>query len=579
MFSPTDISGCLIWLKADDIVVGSSNYVASWKNSGYQTCTFSPRLGFEDRNILQTNSLNNHSTLRITGLGGGLVSNSLTSIPTTSKVTAIYLFKQNLAALGADVQTIFTGPNNLTLSAPQQAYIFSSALQQSKAWLFSYYSTFWSPTYANQASGSGYMGDWIIRADVIDDYMITFRRNGTIVDSGTLITPLPDANGMGPVVPNTYHVGCLGNNFPFSSGDIAEIIVYDRRISNNEIANVENYLKYKYFIGGASASPIFTHGASANASGQYNPFTPLYIEVSPLSTGIPLYINNGISTSMDNVAFYTCAAPSFTGSGELYVAGNTAFSSGTLLYMQATIPSTGVVPLFITTGTPFSSGQSMYMAGFDRASGVNFTLFTNSARNTSTSGNAPLFINVNSSSANPGVSGFSNSATIYTYSAANGEQLSLYVGTDSQDKNNDFMPLFINNHAEGISSGVDLYVGNFNMGHANQAKLYVGGLGSLDGGLIGSDKMNLYLERWPADGISLFMNSSLVPSSVTLYTASANSFNSGVPLFIPGSSQLTYSLNTNLYIDAGFERNNSINLYTHGLPSSNDDVTLYTNGF
>jgi hypothetical protein len=592
MFQPTDVSGCLIWLKADDISANSSNYVVSWANSGYQSCSFSAQS--EDllsRNVLQPASLNNHATLRINGAGGGLIADGVTGIPTTSKITAIYLFKQNLPAEGANIQTIFSGPNNLNDDLPQTAYVFSSSLQLSNNWLFYYYSAFWSPNSAQQITSSGYLSDWIIRSDVVDDNIVMFKRNGIAVESGVLATPLPDVNSMGPIVADAFNVGCLGSNFPLNSGEIAEIIVYDHRITDQELTNVESYLKYKYFVAGTFGCPTFIHGCSTGTSGQYS-LAPLYIESSPASGNLPLFIAQaytissgtplytaGIPVKSDSINLYTGAPNEFASSGTLYTLGDTPSNSGISLYTQSAQSLNSNVFLY-TSAAPSSSGEtSLVIYGRFLANSDPFPFYIQGLQNLSANNNTALFIANLASPANPNGSGVYSNHSLYINAASEGVQLPLFIQSDTQGSNNAGMPLYIENHPSNLASGVNMFIQNSNIAFSGQAKMFIKGLGDLDGGLIGHDNMNLYIERWPTGQTTLFINSSTAPSSTSLYIAAANSINSNFTLTMSGGQQLVGTGIFPMYVDAGFVKNDNITVYTHGLPSSNNNSTFYTNGF
>lgn len=589
MFQPTDVSGCWFWLKGDEAQLFPLNpslpdrYVSSINNAGYQPCTFSSDGSIIDA-IFNPDTLNSHATIKFVstrGLGTGAIQN----IPKTENVTAIYLYKQNNASVGASVQYLFQGPADVNSNSIN---VFSSTLQLSNSILFSFYL---NGNYSSLSSASGYLNDWIIRSDIADDSMVTFRRNGFPIASGAVVSlPLPDIS----IPPFNGEGECIfGGSVGVAQQEIAEAIIYDRRIADEDITKVENYLKFKYFVGGVAGSPTFIHGSNADTSGQFHPLTPLYIDALPSSGEIPLFIAQAYTVS-SGMPLYTVGVPIHSSETELFIgSSDPILSSGTLYTLGGETASPSGISLYIGSAESFNSNVFLYTIAAPNSSGStdlfihgrtlsdgNQPLYIRGLQNLSANNNTALFIAANTSSSNPAVSGFYSGCEFYTYGGGSpGTNLNLYMNADLQGSNNAGMPLFIDNHAPTALNTTDMFIQNNNLAFSGQAKMFVKGLGDLDGGLTNQGNMNLYIERWPAGMATLFMNSATVPSSTPLYISSANSFSASVTMMMSGGQQLMGTGSFPIYVDAGFVRNDNISVYTHGLPSSNNNSTLYTNGF
>lgn len=79
-----------------------------------------------------------------------------------------------------------------------------------------------------------------------------------------------------------------------------------------------------------------------------------------------------------------------------------------------------------------------------------------------------------------------------------------------------------------VSNSLPLIVGNYITGVYNSLPLYIRGSGSTDGAVPLNASMNLYIERWPAAALDLFLQGEGI------------AVNSGIPLYIYGS-QITVS--------------------------------------
>lgn len=590
MFQPTDVSGCWFWLKGDDAQLFPANpslpdrYVSSISNAGYQPCTFTPVVSSVEAQY-KPHNLNGHATIKFVspnGLDTGLINN----IPRTDEITAFYLYKQNFPSVGAGYQALFQGPNDVESNALE---VFGSYLQLDHIFFLRLQEF---ATYQDQfALNASYLDDWIIRSDIVDGNVIMFKRNGFAIASGTIPSPpLPDISA--PPWNGEGHCVFGGSSLGITQHEIAEMIVYDNRISDANITKVENYLKFKYFVGGIAAIPNFIHGTSVGTSGYYDPSTSLYIDALPSSGNVPLYIAQAYTVS-SGTPLYTVGVPvygqstdlfvgngeSTTSSGTLYILGGTDDASGITLYTQNAESFNSDTLLYINAAPTGFQEIPLFIHGRTTGSGVNFPFYIQGLQNLSTNNNTALFIATNTSSTTPGVGGLYNSHSLFTYSSVHGDPLPLFVKSEQQGGNDGNMPLFIGNYIPNHFSSTDMFIRNSNLLFSGQTKMFIRGLGTLDGGSINNGNMNLYIERWPAGMAPLFMNSAIVPSSTPLYISSANSFNTSTTLMMSGGQQLIGTGNFPIYVDAGFIRDDNISLYTHGLPSSNNNSTLYTNGF
>lgn len=345
---------------------------------------------------------------------------------------------------------------------------------------------------------------------------------------------------------NSLQIGIsLNKSNPFL-GDIAEIVLYRRKLSGAETDLVNTYLINKYlppnvgtttlFINSTTNSSIYTdiplYMVGVN-SGIFNS-TTLYIgstllnnsgvtlyEVSIGSTtgSIPLYtesnssINNNItlyteSTSIASgyTTLYTSGFyiqnPSFTGIFPLYTAGSYQQYPPLILYTTSNFAMTGSIPLYTKLSSQFTNNTTLYISGANVTVSsyipfymTNFTstgvshlgLYISGTTNPSLNHHINLFL-ANTNSPGSNASGLYNSKQLYIEAGKLNTSLPLYISTTTASTEinpTGKLPLFIGDpFASGYyNNSVSLFLSN----GATQLdsitkRLYIKGLGSLIGG-------------------------------------------------------------------------------------------------
>jgi hypothetical protein len=95
------------------------------------------------------------------------------------------------------------------------------------------------------------------------------------------------------------------------------------------------------------------------------------------------------------------------------------------------------------------------------------------------------------------------------------------------------MNLWVGGKAGDTSAGIDLFLQNDQSGVQNYTTLYIRGSGIGDGGIPTDTWMNLYIERYPAEMITLYLAAPETPlaSGHHLFTSGHQTLSSGVSLF------------------------------------------------
>ncbi len=598
MFQPTDIQGCNFWFKGDSITnmrngedfASNLNYV--WPNSSDTFAVSAPNVRAiqnESGSRFLTNVLNGHSVVSISG-GFGLSTGDIPFVfPDTNELSVFYLFKHR-GDESTEFATLSSYEFNYGNNQIDSTLGYAGSLNRDEKWAIMWQYPLHTLNAHFPNTVNGYRNDWIIRTDLVGSGYGYFRRNGIDILPSSLI----ELGGLPQLTTASFHIGSLHytdrTNFV---GEIAEVILYSRFLEHSEVLQVESYLKYKYFVGGGAAAPMMTFGSNVDTSGLYAPETTLFTEFVPMSGNIPLYMGSaytiasghplyvfGVGTQEKSTELYIgCNEIAEPSSVPLVITGNTVGESALSMYIQSGENFSDNVPLYINAAPIESGNPTLFIHGRTIANSEGLPFHIQGLRNSTENNNTALYIATNTSSASTGVFGLFNTHSLFTYSASEPVGMNLYIKSEAQGENDGLLPLFINNHSPSHSMSTELFVQNSNAGVGRPAKMFVRGLGGLDGGSLGNDNMNLYIERWPADMATFFINSSTAPSSTPLYISSANSFNFNTSLMMSGGNRLMSTGIIPIYIDAGFIKEENAPMYTHGLPSSNNDSILYVNGY
>lgn len=220
-FSPSDIAGLQVWLKADAITGLSDNDpVTTWEDSSSANHDATQATG-GNKPTYQTNELNSLPVVRFDGTDDYLRTGSFTlALPTTVFVVSKVIAETSIA-------TQFDGLSNQdtmemrSKSSPDGTY----------------------EIYANGFLSTNVPGN-------VGTYKIySIRFNGA--SSAVYVNASLHATGtVGASSPNGITLGCYGNASPdrFSQMDMAEFIVYDSALADADRQDVESYLNAKYAV-------------------------------------------------------------------------------------------------------------------------------------------------------------------------------------------------------------------------------------------------------------------------------------------------------------------------------------------
>jgi len=447
-FVPTSLSGCFGWYPSTSIGLGNapSGAVTYWPDLSGSGNNLIP-LASSNIPYYYSNQLNGYPTVRFDG--------STDYLTTSGSIT---ISNQNF--------TSFVVFNTTNPTADQ--FIFSFDYQplnnNSIEFLLSS-NNFWY--YYNKISnqiGSNNLNidnKYYIRSDGYNkDNKFFIRRNGTTVNNLTA--------GINSNAKNPLYVGrslvYAGN---YLTGNIAELILYNRPLNSGELTSVEQYLAQKYNIPGNNSFPLFlyTTDTDSTSSGIYsdiNLYTtsavasgfplymsakasgtakfPLYVgSITSISGGFPLY-TSGVNFIANSTSLYIGSSQSGINSFPLYI-GNSQLSSGVFpiyisgvnlttasipLYMFPTQLSSSNVPLYLMPTLMNESGIFLYTGAMSAISG-NTPIYMSAY--ITTSGNFPAFIwgDIPIDSGKPLYIGSSLSIsgqfTLYTHAIASGHAI------------------------------------------------------------------------------------------------------------------------------------------------------------
>lgn len=212
-FSPTDISGCVLWLPADHIVgLSDGDPVAQWDDesgNGYNatqsTGSAKPTYKTGQQNGLPAVQFDGGDTLTTAAV---TLSQPYTIFVVCSETSGST--NQNIIADKTNIEaTVFITSNNLSLYA------------------------------GSTISQSGGSSAWLVGAAIGNGASSNVFRNGSSVASGN-----PGTQGYS----TGFIIGAFRGPVDWFHGYIAEIICYDSSLSTGNREAVENYLGAKYGI-------------------------------------------------------------------------------------------------------------------------------------------------------------------------------------------------------------------------------------------------------------------------------------------------------------------------------------------
>jgi hypothetical protein len=334
-FSPSDISGLKIWLKAD-AGAGSSDgdLVGTWSDQSGGAHNFTA--AGSARPTYKTNIRNGLPVVRFDGSDDELAGGDLSALFST----------------GASVFAAVSSSNS-------QFVVYEHG-QIDMWWSFSgagYWGPFRSARLAS-TPGSGLPTSsgwhmWSMTADNGSNYKMWLDTVSQINDTGGFTF----SGG------TQHRIGRQHPNGTYTAMDLGELIVYDSALSGTDRASVESYLNDRWIAGNATASPSLTAGIGAvpapTASGAATT-TPSAVagigdvpaptafstsggtavpQVTPGVGSVPAAVASGQATATPSASAGVGAVPSPTASGAAKATPSTVAGIGAVL--QVRIDGTG----------------------------------------------------------------------------------------------------------------------------------------------------------------------------------------------------------------------------------------------
>lgn len=208
---PSSISGLVLWLKADALALADGTAVSSWTDSSGLSNHATQATGTKQP-IFKTGILNGKAVLRFDASDDGLV-------------TALAV---------ASPFSVFTVYNCSTTSGQRRAIQGASPSN----WLIGPYSgahKLYNGSFINGPAITA--GVFVRAAALVDASGSTFRVNAATIGSNT------SAQGIG-----TLTLAASGYFVEPLAGDIAEVVVYNRKLTTEETTSIEGWLATKYAL-------------------------------------------------------------------------------------------------------------------------------------------------------------------------------------------------------------------------------------------------------------------------------------------------------------------------------------------
>lgn len=611
-FQPDSLSGIFLWFKSTSVTgVTDGGSCLTWSDSSGSGHNLTLNGGTP---TYQTNVVNGYPVVRFNG-SASLKSSTFVGF-TARDLTLFSVFKTNSST---DNQSICSHDNNIgsaTNSAFIQGLNFNGGSRS--GFYFSYGDGGLHSVTTLVASSTQYafqvcpVSTFMVRHDRFrTDNALSFGRYGVETATGIASTAVNSLNN--------FKIGAstFGGNL---NGDVAEIIAYNRRLSDSDVQTVDQYLMSKYVLGSTSQFTLFIQGDTAPTS-YISGIKPLYVGSSTTGSKISTLYLRAIPTHTGTFPLYTHGPTSISGGISIVISGITSRTSGNFpLYMGVTQSTYSMISMSISgtmhltpTGIKlftqsayqqyppiklyeggFSSGtksSTMFLAGglsasMSRPIFINALASQNSPQMTlftknlfaSTTGQTTLFLQ---SSFSPGNhSGIYTSRQLYLEGGKYRLSMPLYLSAEPINTHpSESMTLFVQSpvHTGTINHSTTMFVQNTVLDEERAKKLFIRGDGTLDGGLISSGGMPLYLNIPFGKFMSLFIRGSGESSrGVNLYSRGVLNTSKNTTLYLSGRST---SGNFTMFIHGPTESSGGKSMYVKGLPQSTDSITSYIHGF
>jgi hypothetical protein len=215
---PFTTTGLALWLKADAGVVTNGSAVTQW-NDQTSSGNNAGQGNANDQPTLVPNALNGHAVVRFNGSSDYLVTNS---VVTTASQFTIFV----VSTLGNAPGPVYNGDSG----ASGYGFYRQNSADYGVLYGGQSFLTFGSTITS---------GEQLQELENTSGNTLTFYQNGT--QSGNTATASPNAP-----TGATYIGGVNSNASNLFSGDIAEVLIYNRALSTSERQQVEQYLLNQY---------------------------------------------------------------------------------------------------------------------------------------------------------------------------------------------------------------------------------------------------------------------------------------------------------------------------------------------
>lgn len=556
MFQPDNLSGLFFWFKSSSITgVTNGGNVSTWNDSSAS----GNNVTSENISIptYVTNAINGYPAVVFNGANSltTLVNNASLNV-NSRNVTLFSVFNSIDSLTPRIISTIddngSDSPFATLVNTMPSGFSFSTNTSPINHITLSASSTTWG-LQVDPAS------TWMVRHDRSIGNTFSFGRFGAEIATGVISSVQGTSASLR--VGNGNVFSSVGGGF---SGYMAELLGYNRQLSNGEVSSVNDYLMQKYAIGALNSIPLFIGTTS-----QPSALTTLYVGASTPSLNMrPLYIS-GISHPQNTIPLYTSASfyqfPPIT----LYEHGRTSF--------------TGYIPLYVNADSSTYRDTTLFTTALGVLNHPALTLFAKNIPNKSITGVLPLFIVGPPSGPISGVYPHGTYRGIPLFAANNGPQnsLSLFVRTDPINTHpSSFLPLYVSApvHTGHLAGTTNFFLyNNAQVFTSFSKRLFIQGAGGLDGGSMVAGSMTLFLDRLTAGSVQMFINGSATPSNhIPLSVSGSHSAAGGISLYTQGKGS---SGNIPLYIRGTPPSSGHFSMYVSGLPTAFSNTVLYVNGF
>lgn len=229
-FTPTDIAGLQLWLKADSLSLSDNDPISTWTDSSGNGNNATGTL--TARPLYKTNIINSLPVVRFDGSNDNLVITDVNGLDLTGD-QSIFVVMSTSDATGAIVSHHNSG-------APFTGWTFAVGIitpaNNNKL-------AYWSNgkgSWVNDAGTTAANGSPHLASVIRTSGSITFYTDGTAGSTNT-------GHSNGSSSANIF-LGQTADGLNVLAGDIAEILVYDSALSGGNLTNVKSYIAAKYAL-------------------------------------------------------------------------------------------------------------------------------------------------------------------------------------------------------------------------------------------------------------------------------------------------------------------------------------------